>query len=76
MNAITYSRGYLLGQMRQFADWNAGDGLPDDTVVYLKEDLTVVTTPGSADEGQLWRSADARWSEFCASVLRFEVPQL
>lgn len=75
MNAITYCRGYLLGQLRQFAGWEAGEGLPDSTVVYLKDDLTVVTTPVSADEGELWRSTDPRWSEFCASVLRFDVPQ-
>ncbi|GAA2359936.1 hypothetical protein [Dactylosporangium salmoneum] len=75
MNTISYCRGYLLGQLRRFPGWDAGAGLGDDTVVYLKDDLTVVAAPAAADEGELWRCADPRWSEFCARELGFDVPQ-
>lgn len=72
---ITYFRGYLLGELRAYPGWDGGAGLPDDTVVYLRDDLTVVTSPVATGQGVLRAPGGPRWREFCLSVLRFEVPE-
>ncbi|MGC5365550.1 hypothetical protein ACPXCE_28410 [Streptomyces sp. DT24] len=63
--------------MRGFADWAESAAaeqreLPDDTVVYLRDDLAVVRHPVQADQGMLWDTATPQWRVFCADELRFE----
>ncbi|WP_031064524.1 hypothetical protein [Streptomyces sp. NRRL WC-3742] len=75
----TYYRGFLLRDVRRFADWadSALPGsaeLPDETVVFLREDLTVVRNPVLADQEVLWDSATPQWRAFCEQDLRFELP--
>ncbi|MEV0318578.1 hypothetical protein ACIBKX_10255 [Streptomyces sp. NPDC050658] len=74
-----YYMGCLLGDVRGFADWAASAApeqreLPDDTVVYLREDLAVVRHPVRADQGVLWDSATTGWRVFCTDELRFDPP--
>ncbi|EIC67557.1 ankyrin repeat domain-containing protein [Mycobacteroides abscessus] len=69
-----YCRGYSLAELRRFPGWPAGDASePDDTVVYLHDDLSVTRSiwPG---EDVMWDEASAPWEQFCTQVLRFEVP--
>ena len=75
----TYCRAYRLAELRGFAGWAAGcapesAALPDDTVVYLWDDLTVVADPVTPDSALLRAGAepDAAWERFCCEVLEFE----
>jgi hypothetical protein len=50
-----YCKAYLLGALRNYQAWGeAGADLPDDTVVYLWNDFTVVRSPVGAPDGVLW----------------------
>ncbi|MGW7256492.1 hypothetical protein [Streptomyces sp. NPDC054834] len=74
-----YYLGCLLGDVRGFADWAESAAqeqrdLPDDTVVYLREDLAVVRHPVQADQGVLWEAVTPQWRAFCSDELRFEPP--
>ncbi|MFI5798226.1 hypothetical protein [Streptomyces sp. NPDC051677] len=72
-----YYLACLLRDVRGFADWAESAAaeqreLPDDTVVYLRDDLAVVRHPVQADQGVLWDAATPRWRAFCADELQFE----
>ncbi|MFD5943651.1 hypothetical protein [Streptomyces griseus] len=74
-----YYRGFLLREVRAFADWAESAtpeerDLPDDTVVYVRDDLAVVRHPVQAEQGVLWDTATLRWRAFCMDELRFEPP--
>lgn len=75
-----YCRAYLLRELREFPGWQdvpGEDGAPlgDDTVVYLWDDLSVVTTP-VIPEGPVLREAGGDdWERFCTQTLRFETPE-
>jgi hypothetical protein len=75
-----YCRAYVLGDLRQFPAWDdvAGtDGTPlaDDTIVYIWDDLTVVTNPVVPDSNVLWNTVNEEWAAFCRDNLRFEIPE-
>ncbi|MFD3581569.1 hypothetical protein [Streptomyces sp. NPDC058683] len=74
----TYCRAYPLARLRRFADWTeaAGTERPaDDTVVYLWDDLTVVTDPLASAQSVLWDRGGAHWERFCREELNFEIPE-
>lgn len=73
---IPYYRGHLLADLRRFPEWVEPErpGLTDETVVYVRHDLTVVLHPVQDDEGVLWDADTPQWRTFCESALRFEVP--
>ncbi|MDT0529152.1 hypothetical protein ACLQ22_29575 [Micromonospora sp. DT178] len=73
---IPYYRGHLLAELRRFPGWvePEGIGLTDETVVYVRQDLSVVLHPVQDDESVLWDADTPRWRTFCESELRFEVP--
>jgi hypothetical protein len=77
-----YCRAYRLAELRRFTGWAEhespeGAALPDDAIVYLWDDLTVVAdpvTPGSAFlRDPAYRCGE--WEHFCRHVLRFESPE-
>jgi hypothetical protein len=75
-----YCKAYHLADLRRFPGWvdniEGGDGkLADDTVVYLWDDLTVVTNPVVPGEGVLRDTVDEAWKRFCDEELRFHVPE-
>lgn len=70
-----YCRAYLLADLRRFPAWSPEGGLPGDTVVYLWDDLTVVTNPVVPDQGVLWESVTEDWARFCRDNLKFEIPE-
>lgn len=67
-------RAFLLGDLRRFDGWSetGGDALTDDSVVYLRDDLTVVGNPVQADQNVVFDTLSPRWREYCHTVLRFE----
>jgi hypothetical protein len=75
-----YCKAYQLGELRRFTAWTdtavAGQPPLDDTeIVYLWDDLTVVTNPVAPDGGVLWDSPSADWEHFCRAELKFEIPE-
>jgi hypothetical protein len=75
-----YCKAYHLGELRRFTDWTdiETDGqapLPDTEIVYIWDDLTVVTNPVAEDSGLLWDSLSANWERFCRDELKFEIPE-
>lgn len=74
----TYCKAYHLKDLRQFPSWEkhqqGSEGLADETVVYLWDDFTVVTSPVLAKPGVLWQHMTPEWEAFCKETLSFEVP--
>lgn len=75
-----YCKAYPLKDLRQFPNWHeqgeAGEEkLPDDTIVYLWDDFTVVRSPIVTDKGILWTTVTPAWQEFCQAALQFAVPE-
>lgn len=70
-----YCKAYLLGALRAFAGWPAArdEGLTDETVVYLHDDLTVTRSVWRGED-ELWSGASAEWEDFCLRELGFRVP--
>ncbi|WP_433257664.1 hypothetical protein ACQPYK_21150 [Streptosporangium sp. CA-135522] len=68
-----YCRAYPLAELRRFPAWSQEDALPGDTVVYLWNDLTVVTNPVVPEQGVLWESVTDDWARFCRVNLKFEI---
>ncbi|HEV7655232.1 MAG TPA: hypothetical protein VGP36_10970 [Mycobacteriales bacterium] len=68
-----YCRAYLLSELRSFPGFPAG-GRPEDAVVYVWDDLSVVDSPVSATPTVLWSGAGTDWREFCEKELGFAVP--
>ena len=78
----SYCRAYLLAELRGFAGWADGArpdsaALPDGTVVYLWDDLTVVVDPVTPDGVPVWTTAqpDTAWGRFCREDLNFVSPE-
>lgn len=73
-----YCKAYHLRDLRQFSGWaeqcvGNDQELSDDSVVYLWDDFTVVKSP-IQKEGELLTQVTPEWQDFCAQVLKFEVP--
>ncbi|GHE27134.1 hypothetical protein GCM10017673_31480 [Streptosporangium violaceochromogenes] len=71
-----YCKAYLLGALRAFPGWTAAardEGLADETVVYLHDDLTVTRSVWHG-ENELWSGVSADWEDFCVRELGFRVP--
>lgn len=74
-----YCKAYHLRDLRQFNAWQekrtANDQeLSGDTIVYLWDDFTVVTSP-IHKESVLFEHVTPEWQHFCTSVLQFEIPE-
>lgn len=70
----TYCRAYRIGELRAFDGWAEPERtaeLDDDEVVYLWDDLTVVLSPVSEDQGLIHADVTPRWREFCRRDLSF-----
>jgi hypothetical protein len=75
-----YCKAYHLGDLRRFASWPDAEtdeqkGLPDTAVVYIWDDLTVVTNPVAQDSDILWDTQSPQWERFCRDDLKFEIPE-
>jgi hypothetical protein len=73
-----YCKAYHLRDMRQFGGWEeqgTGNdaGLSDDSIVYLWEDFTVVTSPIHPD-AVLFANVTPSWQDFCTHTLQFAIP--
>lgn len=80
MKAIQYCKAYYLRGIKQFDHWTelrepGSENLPDDAIVYLRDDLHLVHNPASPDEEYLLRSVTPEWQQFCQQVLQFSVPE-
>lgn len=80
--AKQYCKAYHLADLRRFPGWTDRAGpdtaaLADNTVVYLWDDLTVVTNPVVPDGGVLagMIRQDSDWERFCREELEFQVPE-
>ncbi|MBA2283893.1 MAG: hypothetical protein H0W02_00270 [Ktedonobacteraceae bacterium] len=74
-----YCKAYRLGDVRQFSGWvekrnEQDDMLPDETICYLWDDFTVVTSPVQ-DTGALFVSSTPEWRTFCVTTLQFAIPE-
>ncbi|QBD77244.1 hypothetical protein EPA93_15075 [Ktedonosporobacter rubrisoli] len=75
-----YCKAYYLKDLRQFAGWKElckphEEEMRDETIVYLWDDFTVVSSPVAEGQGALWDQVTPQWREFCQSVLHFELPE-
>jgi hypothetical protein len=70
-----YCKAYQLAELRRFPAWTeSGEArLDDDAIVYIWDDLTVVTNP--VRDGTLWDTVSADWERFCREELKFEIPE-
>jgi hypothetical protein len=80
MMAHTYYKAYLLGDLRQYHWWSEKapeqeQAFTDETVVYLRDDLVVVQNPILPDAAIIFDGINQEWTDFCASVLHFAVPE-
>lgn len=74
-----YCKAYHLRDLRQFRGWKeahaeSAEELSEDTIVYLWDDFTVVKSP-IHQESVLFEEVTPEWQEFCAQVLKFEIPE-
>lgn len=67
-----YCKAYRAGQLRRFDGWDVPLG--DDEIVYLWDDLTVVTSPVVPDQDVLFTGTSQRWASFCRDELGFQPP--
>jgi hypothetical protein len=80
---LHYCKAYRLGELRRFAGWSArasGESavLPDEQIVYLCADLSVVTDPITPGQPALWDAggdpaAVDSWQDFCRLELSFDI---
>ena len=75
-----YCKAYHLKDLRAFSGWTekqeAGEPeLTDDSVIYLWDDFTVVKSPVIPDKGLIFDTVTPAWQEFCATALKFEIPE-
>jgi hypothetical protein len=70
-----YCKAYPLADIRCFPGWPDGvpEQPPDDGIVYLCDDLSVVADPIEGRE-TLFAGDSPEWRDFCAEVLGFAVP--
>lgn len=74
-----YCKAYRLGDLRQFNGWvekreENEPALPDDSTCYLWDDFAVVKSPVQ-EKGVLFDAVTPGWREFCATTLKFEIPE-
>jgi len=85
----SYSRAYLLGELRKFSDWREekinwketipadengkSSELSDDDVVFLQQDFTVTQLIWPG-ENVLFDRSTPEWVDFCTQELQFKVP--
>jgi hypothetical protein len=74
-----YCKAYHLKDLHQFPAWSTsqpeGSDLTDESIVYLWDDFTVVTSPVLPDQGVLWQHVTPEWRAFCTDTLHFEIPE-
>jgi len=74
-----YCKAYKLADVRQFSGWvekreeNEVE-LTDDSICYVWDDFTVVKSPVQ-EKGAIFDNVTPEWREFCATTLRFEIPE-
>jgi hypothetical protein len=74
-----YCKAYHLGDLRQFRGWKEtraenSQERSDDTIVYLWDDFTVVSSP-IHKESVLFEDVTPEWQKFCTQILKFEIPE-
>jgi hypothetical protein len=74
-----YCKAYYLKDLRQFKSWHEKredneSVLPDDTVCYLWDDFTVVSSPVQ-DKGTIFDTITPEWQDFCHHTLQFAIPE-
>lgn len=73
----TYMKAYRLAELQRYPGFGpsspASRSLAPDSIVYLREDLGVVSGCFGADV-VLFESAAPEWARFCRDELAFEVP--
>ncbi|MBF2002247.1 MAG: hypothetical protein IGS38_16190 [Synechococcales cyanobacterium M58_A2018_015] len=71
-----YCKAYLVKQLRQYPHWGETTETPlsEDDVLYLQENY-VVTANIFKDEQIVFDQVTPEWTEFCHTVLQFEIPQ-
>lgn len=74
-----YCKAYHLRDLRQFHGWRENRAEDDqelsgDVIVYLWDDFTVVQSP-IQKERVLFEQVTPAWKDFCAQVLKFEIPE-
>jgi hypothetical protein len=70
-----YCRAYRLADLRRFDLWRQqpGDGLRDEDVVYVHQDVTVTRSMWH-DEAVVFDEITPEWRAFCEQQLAFAVP--
>jgi len=70
-----YCMAFHMKDLRQYPSWQEGreEKLPDETIVYLHEDLHVTRSIWSG-EGVVFSDDTPEWRRFCEAVLNFAVP--
>jgi hypothetical protein len=70
-----YCKAYQVRDLRRFEGWNElATPLEDDEIVYLWDDLTVVTSPVVPGQVVFRDDANEEWTRFCREELGFEPP--
>jgi hypothetical protein len=77
---LKYCKAYYMRDIRQFRNWvekrkDREPALSDDTIVYLRDDFSVVTNPIVPEEEALFEQITPEWKEFCQTSLHFEIPE-
>jgi hypothetical protein len=68
-----YCKAYQVGDLRRFAGWKQpATPIEDDEIVYLWDDLTVVTSPVVPGQAVLCNDTSEQWARFCRDELGFE----
>jgi hypothetical protein len=80
MKAIRYCKAYYLRDIKKFAHWTelrerGSEDLPDDEIVYVRDDFHLVRNPVLPDADPLLRSVTPEWRQFCQQVLQFSIPE-
>ena len=72
-----YCSAYHLGELRRFSAWAENNGeaqpLADDEVVFLHQDFTVTKSIWTGED-VVFANVTDQWKDFCATELRFAVP--
>jgi hypothetical protein len=75
-----YCRAYYLKDLRQFSTWGEccekdEAELPDDTIVYLWDDFSVIKSPIVPADKIFQSAVTPEWQEFCLNTLHFQIPE-
>jgi ankyrin repeat protein len=80
-----YCRAYMLSELRAFSGWEqgvqahasdihkTGDGLDDDSPLYLHDDYRVTKSIESMKH-LVFSDVGSEWKEFCTTTLHFKAP--